>query len=184
MDVRPQSHDPQTPGVSQSYPFKLQRLMDERYVLQQIHVFNGGLGGERASEARQRLNDLLVSLSPETMILMMGTNDLNGGESVSVTVGHMRTLIRDAKGRNAVVFLSTLPRMVPGGRRAIHPEQVIPYNTALASLAASEGVTLVDVHPQLTEEFITPDGIHITEAGNQRLAELYFEALRARFEVR
>ena len=184
IDVRPQTHNPQTPGVSQSYPFKLQALIDARYVLQQIRVFNGGLGGQTAREARPRLNDLIVSLSPQTMILLLGTNDLNGEEPVNVIAGYMQTLIRDAKGRGVIVLLSTLPRMVAGGRRAFHPEKVGPYNAALANLAAVEAVTLVDVHPHIPEQFITPDGIHITEAGNQRLAELYQTALQNRFETR
>ena len=184
QDIRPQTHNPSTPGVSQSYPFKLQALINARYVLQQIGVFNGGLGGQRASEARQRFNDLLVSLAPQTVILMMGTNDLNGNASVNLTAGEMRNMVRDAKNRNVIPFLSTLPRMVPGGHRAIHPELVAPYNAALANVAAVEAVTLIDVFPHITEQFITPDGIHITEAGNQRLAEIYLEALRARFEIR
>jgi lysophospholipase L1-like esterase len=184
QDIRPQNHNPSTPGVSQSYPFKLQTLLTERYALQQIQVFNGGLGGQRASEARQRFNDLLVSLAPQTVILLMGTNDLNANASVNLTAGEMRNMIRDAKTRNVIPFLSTLPRMVPGGHRAIHPELVVPYNNALANVASAEAVTLIDVFPHITEQFITPDGIHITEAGNQRLAEIYFEALRARFETR
>jgi len=44
-------------------------------------------------------------------------------------------------------------------------------------------VQLVDVYPHITVDMLTQDGLHITPAGNQKLAELYFNAIKARFEL-
>jgi lysophospholipase L1-like esterase len=176
-------HDPGTPGVSVSYPFKLQALIADRYTAQAISVFNGGKGGERVTEAQDRFDDLIGDLSPQVVILMTGVNDLNGGVPITTIIDAVEDLIRSALARGIDVILSTIPRQIPEGRRADSAERVDPYNAQLAALALDEGVPLADIHPHLTEAFITPDGLHITEAGNQRLAEIYFEILMARYEA-
>jgi len=176
-------HDPGTPGVASSYPFKLQALLAARYTGQTIQVFNGGRGGERATEGLDRMNQLLGDLVPQVVILMTGVNDLNGGVAIPLLIDAVEDMIRDARARGVDVLLSTIPRQVPGGRRADSVELVDPYNAELAALAVNENVPLVDIHPHLTDSFITPDGLHVTEAGNAVLAGVYFDALKARYET-
>jgi lysophospholipase L1-like esterase len=180
---RPASHDPATPGVPQSYPAKLQALIDARYTAQDVAVFNGGRGGERASEGMSRLLDLIDRFEPQVLILMTGVNDLNGGASIEATAGHVEDLVKAARGLGLAVLLSTLPRQVETGRRAGSLDLIAPYNLLMQAIAIDEGVTLVDIHPHLTDPFITPDGLHITEAGNALLASLYFDAIKARFDA-
>jgi hypothetical protein len=57
------------------------------------------------------------------------------------------------------------------------------FNTMLAAVAAKRGGFLVDVNAQLPLSFIGADGLHLTEAGNQRLAEIWLDALKARYET-
>lgn len=166
-----------------SYPAKLQALVTARYTAQQVLIFNGGKGGERASDALPRMRALIDQLAPQVIIIMTGVNDLNGSATISATADAVEDLIKTAKARGLTVFLSTLPRQVEGGRRAFSLDEVVPYNQTLVRVADKEGATLVDIYPHLTENFITPDGLHITEAGNQRLAELYLDAIKLKFEV-
>jgi len=181
--IVPGSHDPSTPGVITSYPAQLQALVDARYTAQRISIFNGGKGGERASDAYSRMLELISQLKPQVMILMTGVNDLNGGASISQTADAVEELINGAQARGVTVLLSTLPRQVEGGRRAYSIDEIVPYNQTLQRIAGKEAVTLVDIYPHLTDEYITPDGLHITEAGNGLLATLYLEAIKALFEV-
>jgi lysophospholipase L1-like esterase len=176
-------HDPATPGIPTSYPFKLQELIDGRYTDQDIHVFNGGRGGERATEAMDRLVELLDDLDPQVMILMTGVNDLNSALPFGQIIGAIEDLIAEAQSRGVIVLLSTLPRQVEGGRKADAYLLIEPFNAELADVAEDEGIALIDIHPHLTEQYITPDGIHVTEAGDELLASLYFEALMTRFET-
>ncbi len=179
----PGFHDPSTPGVATSYPAKLQALVTARYTAQEVKVFNGGKGGERASEGLSRMLDLIEQLTPQAIIIMTGVNDLNGGASISSTADALEELVKAARARGLTVFLSTLPRQVEDGRRASSVDEVVPYNETVARIAGKEGATLVDIYPQLTEQYITPDGLHISEAGNELLAMLYLEAIKAKFEV-
>lgn len=177
--------DPTTPGLSRSYPYKLQTLISERYTTQTIDVFNGGNGGERATGADtySRLEDLLRQLSPQVVILMEGDNDLNSGVSISDTIGAMEELIGLSRAYGADVLLSTLPAQRAGGSRAFAPDLIVPYNAELATTAADNGATLVDVYPKVTLDLIGADGLHPTEAGNEVLAETYLAVLEAGYEV-
>jgi lysophospholipase L1-like esterase len=175
--------DPSTPGVPRSYPFKLQTLLSSRYTEQTIQIFNGGVGGRRASDDLARLNDLLTRFQPEVLILMHGVNDLSAGIAIGPTIDAIEDLVRAAKGRGVAVLLSTLPRQRPGGFRAFAAALIVPYNLELAATAAREGVALVDIFPAITENFIATDGLHLMESGNQRLAEEYFAAIQAKFEI-
>jgi len=181
--ILPGSHDPSTPGVTSSYPAKLQGLVDARYTDQQIRIFNGGRGGERASDAYPRMLELISQLTPQVIIIMTGVNDLNGGASISTTADAIEELVKGARARGLTVLLSTLPRQVEGGRRAYSIDEVVPYNDTIRRIAAKEAVTLVDIYPHLTDGYITPDGLHITEEGNALLATLYLDAIKVLFET-
>ena len=56
------------------------------------------------------------------------------------------------------------------------------FNDAVKVMAAKKGAILVDVNAQFPESLIGQDGLHPTEAGHQRLAEIYGEAVRVRYE--
>ena len=148
-------------------------------------MFNGGIGGRRASEDLGRMLDLINQLQPEVMVLMEGVNDLNGGASVTATANAIEDMVRAARARNVRVLLSTLTRINPTGTKQLPTASLIPqFNAVLASIAAAKDANLVDVFPHIGIELVAPDGLHLLEAGNQRLAELYLEALILLFESR
>lgn len=176
------AHDPGTPGKVTSYPAQLHELLKARYTGQTIQVFNGGFGGRRATEDTGRFVDYLRTYRPELVILMHGANDLNGGAPIAEPITAVETMISDARSRGIDLFLSTLPRQREGGKRAFAVELVPVYNEELADSAKDRGVPLIDIYPQISLEMLTPDGLHITPEGNLKLAQIYFEAIKARYE--
>lgn len=182
-------HDPGTPGSALSYPFKLWTILETTYTEQAISVFNAGLGGEEAAgpTTLPRFDDAIRRHLPQLIILMHGTNDLNAGTERGRIVDAMENLIREAQARGVTVFLSSVPRMLPGvgnppkgGAAARVPN----YNEELRRMAEEEGVVFIDIYPHITDSMISPlDGLHLTQAGNQKLAELYYEAIKARYHV-
>lgn len=56
------------------------------------------------------------------------------------------------------------------------------FNVEIARLATAMGAGLVDIASSMTDDMIAPDGLHLTAAGNRRLAQVCFEALRSRYE--
>jgi lysophospholipase L1-like esterase len=88
------------------------------------------------------------------------------------------------------VYLATLPPENPStsacGKRGGNWAFVAPYNDLLRGIAASEGVTLVDVNAAFngdTTTLIDCDGLHPTPAGYQVIADTFFKALQTTLEV-
>lgn len=176
-------------GLAQSYPFKLQTLLSARYSTQTVSVFNAGIAGRKASEDRSRLARAISDSSPELVILLEGANDLNSivgpavNAAIDATVAAMEDMVRDTVARGLPVFLATLPPQRPGGPKAGGVEYLPKYSTDLKTMAAKKGAILVDVNAQLPLALIGQDGLHPTELGYQTLADIVFEAIRARYEI-
>ena len=177
-------------GLPRSYPYKLQSLLSARYTGQSLAVFNGGRAGERATQARGRFNDLLAEARPELVLLLEGANDFNApfgeGEGINAritaTVSALEDMVRDAGFRGVPVMVGTLPPQRPGGPKAGAASFLGRANDAIKAMAARKGAQAVDLHAQMTLADIGEDALHPTEAGYQRIAEIWLEAIKARFE--
>jgi lysophospholipase L1-like esterase len=186
-----------TAGLPQSYPFKLQTLTSARYTGQTISVLNGGKAGEWAKDTgtRQRCNDDLSQAKPELLLLMDGANDLLGlvgvpepalGNGIQATLNAVEDLVRDATGRGIAVMLATLPPQRLGGvpkPRGDAAPFLGRYNDGLKSIASKKGAQLVDLFARVPLSLVGQDGLHLTEAGYQRVAEVFLETIRTAYEV-
>ncbi len=177
-----------TVGPPQAYPFKLQDLLSSRYTTQTITVLNAGKPGELVATAAalKRFNDSLSEAKPDVVLLLEGANDLNNaGEMVNATitasVSSLEEMVKEAVRRNIPVMVATLPpQRPPKGTAAAFVQK---FNDAVKVMAATKGGILVDVYPQLPDSMIGQDGLHPTESGYQRLAEIFRDAIRAQYET-
>ncbi len=176
-------------GLTTSYPFKLQALMTSRFTDQTITVLNAGRPGESAtdSDTPARFSAALSEAAPEVLLLMEGANDLNGvSASVTRTVNAMEDMMREAQRRGVFVMLATLPPQRPGpGSKTTSPDILTRYNAGLRTIAekkAAEGAQLVDVNALLPLSLIGQDGLHPSAAGYDRLAEIFLDAIEAKYE--
>ncbi len=190
-------HPTNSPGTVKGYPYKLLTLLTQRYPAQTISVYNGGYGGrflsDDATDTPDRtLGEFLDAFNPQVMILMHGANDLNQENpvpSVQTVAAYAGLLIDKAQARGTRVILSSLPPRLTGGTpdRAKNPQLVAPYNSALQSVAAQKGVPFVDVYTPIIQNLagpdLAPDGLHLTQAGNDKLAAVYFRTLKLLYET-
>jgi len=178
-----------TAGLAESYPFKLQTLETDRYSSQSIGVFNAGNPGESAqdSRTRNRLSSAIGESNAEVVLLMEGANDLNQGSStpnttITATVNALEDMVRDTTARGIPVMLATLPPQRPNSPKGGAASFLTRYNDALKVMADKKGAMLVDVYAQFPLDLIGQDGLHPTEAGYQKLAEIFQAALAAKWE--
>lgn len=180
-----------TPGLPQSYPYKLGELLTARYTSQTIETSNAGLAGETNRQGVDRIGFALREAQPEVVLLMEGANDLNQMSDLTGTdltaaidrsLGAMEDMVRDAQRNGAFVMLATLPPQREGGRRAGGFENLGRYNDGLKLLASRKGADIVDVNAQLPAALIGEDGLHPTEEGYQRLAQIFLDTLIAKYE--
>ena len=184
--------------VDQVYPAVLMGLMTPRYTSQILSMTNCGRYGETSEAGQDRLRSVLNggSCGPlipagarklstglfDVLLLLEGTNDLNQTIPISRTREALRTDIRNAKSAGVLqVFLSTVPPNFIASS-----DSVVALNDQIRSLAASENVVLIDSYTALggaSSTLIGKDGIHPTAAGQQIMAQTFFTAIQANFEV-
>ena len=185
------------------YPIRLLQDLDARYTTQtaQISVTNEGCQGELASSssaspcegapnAQSRLGRILDAGNYDAVLIMEGSNDVNlipgdaGAEGRALSA--LQTMIDYAKGVSHVrPYLATLPPMNPAGTpsRTAGASFVNDFNVHLAALAASEGITLVDVNANISLSLLAPDGLHLRQAGYDKIAQVFLSSLEATAEV-
>jgi lysophospholipase L1-like esterase len=166
----------------------LRAMLAARYTSQTISMVTKGVGGESAATGATRLPLELDANHPDALLLEEGVNDLAGGQPASITpmIDALRAMVRQAKNRGVLVFLTTLPPERAGGANASALPAIPEANNQIRLLALSEHVTLVDLFAGLggsPDPYIDTDGLHPNEIGYQKIAQLFFDAIRATLEV-
>jgi lysophospholipase L1-like esterase len=177
------------PGAS--YPTQLLSMLQARYTAQTatLTMTNSGAPGEWAEDGARRLPGILASQRPEVVLLMEGINELGalGSPGISRAIAALDTMAKEVRNRGARLFLATVAPTRPGGKTPIPASQIMALNDRIRVLALGEGAVLVDVYPVLNQEldrYVGVDGLHLNEAGYQKLAELFFAAIRNDLEAR
>ena len=172
--------------TSTAYPSVLLTMLNARYTAQTFVVSNAGLGGETTAQGAARLRDVLRANSPEILLLLEGSNDLNQHISADVIVNNLRDMVRAARERGLLVFLGTLPPQRAGGRNTGAPEAVSPANDRIRVMASNENAVLVDIYAAfggVAGSLIGDDGLHPDQAGYGKIAETFFASIRDRLET-
>lgn len=171
---------------SASYPTQLLRLLNARYREQAaiIDVVNAGLGGEQADQGAARFSSTCAAAEPEAVLLLEGVNGINDG--IEPIIRALTRMVEDAEGLGTRVFIATLVPTLEGRQRSQSVLRIQELNERIARLAAAEDAVLVDLYTAMRPDAATligVDGLHPTEAGYRRMAELFFDAIRADLEL-
>ena len=96
----------------------------------------------------------------------------------------METMVGQAQRTGAVVLVASLPPQNPAGSRGDAAPRLPEYARELKRMAADEGAGFVDLFNLLGtwEGLVGADGLHPTPAGYQKIAQLWADAIEARFE--
>ena len=183
----PAMHNPTTPGVATSYQFKLDATLKSIYTAQvnEIKVLNFGVGGESAvgSAAKDRLQSSLAAQKPDIVLLLHGVNNVNNPEtSMQVIFDAIEELIEEANKLGVKqVFVANLPPQNPT-TKARAGRRILEFNAWLPGVAVEENAILVDIHSGInTQTMLMPDGLHLNETGNAKVAELFYAAIKAKY---
>jgi lysophospholipase L1-like esterase len=176
------------PGPPVGYAFKLRTLLQERYTAQSFSMTDEGVGGESITAGMARLPGVLSRDNPEVVMLLEGINDLNGGRDAAIpaVVNGLRSMVRTVRGRGMAPLVATFLPQRPGGQRAFAVASIVPANEQVRAMVAAEGAVLVDLYPVFEGKLDTllgPDGLHPTGEGYQKMADTFFEVIRARLET-
>jgi len=172
-----------------SYPTQLQSQLRTTYASQagSITVVNGGEASERILDGNERFPGVFDANRPEVVLLMEGANGLpQVGPDIST--GVMRVMVQKAKSGGARVFVGSMIPQVAGRPRATTPtSELLSYNNTLQIMSTQEAVIYVDLYNPMLPDVATligSDGLHPTESGYRKIADLFFAAIRTALETR
>jgi lysophospholipase L1-like esterase len=94
-------------------------------------------------------------------------------------------MVRQAKGRGIHVLLATLPPQNPAGSRGRGAVALPDFNAGIAHTAELDAVPLVDLYGQMGtfEGYIGVDGLHPTEVGYAKIADIFMKSIQGNLEV-
>ncbi len=174
--------------TKRGYPAELARLLG-------VEVVNAGVGGNTTTAALRRLQADVLAQHPTHVVIFFGTNDSRlDAPKVHVPVdryvAQLRQMITACSALPARVVLCTLPPINPepyfqrhapepfaaaGGLAAV----LGTYRDAVLALGRELNLPVVDLHQLLVAHpaWLSPDGVHPTDAGNAIIARLVAEKL-------
>jgi lysophospholipase L1-like esterase len=176
---------------SASYPTQLLTMLRGRYTGQAsaLEMTNSGVPTEWAEDGALRLPGVMSNVRPQIVLLLEGVNDLAalGTRGVQSAWRAIDTMAKEIRNRGARAFIATIPPPRPTGSKAVPLSLIQSLNANIRDTARGEGAVLVDVFQALSTNvnlYISVDGLHPTEAGYQKIAETFFQAIRQDLEVR
>jgi len=192
-----------TPVVGGGYPERLRAMLTAYSNQQQFGVTNRGLPGEPAFDGEHRLQSELselmggsvpLSLRPQALLLLEGINDMNAGISPARAASSVAGMVQTARLFNLTVLVATIPQTYRsvdsmGVVRENSAEQVPVFNAELRRLVSGlQNVRVVDLYAAFGTSsygtYVGLDGLHLTPAGYDRMAQWFHAAIVDQFPVR
>ena len=136
--------------------------------------------------ATQLSSGRLATVPPNTVLIMLGTNDIDNGIDIENAPGRLSNYIDEiyAQTGNAdlSIFVGSIP---PNGRSPQRASDVIDFNSALPDIVSAQQALGRDVHfvdhfTPLNDDFdnlIRSDNLHPTAAGDAVIAQQWFNAI-------
>jgi lysophospholipase L1-like esterase len=141
---------------------------------------NQGISGENTAGLLKRLN-LLDDLKPQTIVVMVGVNDLIKGNADETVITNYQKLIDELKAKHPkaeIVMQSILPhggdRLTVNDREQVlkvSNERIVQINRQLRELATQREVKFLDLHAVfvdaegLLRSDLSTDGLHLNAQG-------------------
>ncbi|GBF50152.1 GDSL-like protein [Leptospira ryugenii] len=141
-----------------------------------VNIVNRGIGGDMTETLLERIEEDVLSLSPEVVIIEIGGNDLIYGKCLSYSQDNTLAILDRIERKNPktkVILIAVPPTLVPELNR------IVPvFNLFLSETARNrKNVTYIEVWnemrqkdaPVIDADFVRPNGdpIHFNERGYQ-----------------
>lgn len=149
-------------------------------------VINEGKFGETLSEGSQRLGDVLsLHSGVEYIYILQGANDVSDERNTPIgqMLASVEQMMDQASTHSLYPILVAVP---PRTRQALLADQTWPttedWNEALGDYALTNGIDWVDLHQAFVtqpgwESFLDEEGLHLTTAGQEFVAEVLYSAV-------
>lgn len=160
-----------------------------------FEVLNRGVGSNTTAQAFDRLASDVLPYLPGILLVQFGFNDANVRDWARVPrvgVDEFRKNLREfhrlalKQGQHCVFVINHMIGEVSGmqGNGHTYRDNFAPYNITIRELAARLNAPYIDLPSAMAtrnidlDEFLAPDRLHLSRAGNRIYAEMILEGLQ------
>lgn len=154
-------------------------VLDDHYADLPLACYNRGIGGDTTSGVLNRLDVSVFDVEPSTVVLMIGTNDINGGldekgilERYSKIIDEIYSTLPDVK----LYCMSIIPQNSQIEEYSTinlsdTTERILKINPKIRQIAEEKGAKYLDLFPLLADENnhliseYSDDGLHLNYKG-------------------
>lgn len=139
------------------------------------NVVNAGISGERADQAKSRIDGVLAEHQPKLVIIELGGNDFLQRRNAKAVKEDLRAIIQSVKAHGSIPVLVAVPALSPVAAITGKPSDADIYK----ELAKEEKINLIPnvFSDILGQENLKQDHVHPNQAGYRVLAEGIYQAL-------
>ena len=135
-------------------------------------VLNFGVGAVEASYGAKTVGSALAR-KPGYVCILFGANDCIHGTSAETSLASLRRIVQACKANKTRPLVAT-----PTPMRAPHFGQsarILRLSAGIRAIAKEEGVPCIDLNAAFGdgEGLLAPDGLHMTDAGNDLIARKF-----------
>lgn len=154
-------------------------VLDDYYADLPLATYNRGIGGDTTSGVLKRLKVSLFDIAPSKIVLMIGTNDVNGKVSSDVILQRYEEILQkiyEALPTVELYCMSLIPQnedieKYSSVSVADNTETILALNQEISVLAQSFGATYLDLFSLVANEnnrlikTYSDDGLHLNTNG-------------------
>lgn len=153
--------------------------LDDYYADLDLACYNRGIGGDTTDGVLRRLKVSIFDIKPSKIVLMIGTNDVDGGKNNAYIVANYRKILDEIKENQPKVelfFMSVIPQNkdfenASGLNVTENNRQIVELNSEIAKLCDEYGYTYINIYNSLLGEDgyldkkYSDDGLHLNANG-------------------
>jgi acyl-CoA thioesterase I len=156
--------------------------------LHTTHFVNEGIPGTTLNAAYQTELTNALSIRPSLATVFFGFNDLTAHVPRAAFLQDLHDLVitlRRARTRVLIIGLPDLAKVPAAAHRIQKLHKIVmSWNAGMRAVAQQTGGRFLDLRPYAGElakhrEYISADGLHPSNAGHARLAQVVLKAIRA-----
>jgi len=154
--------------------------LDDYFADLDLACYNRGIGGDTTSGVLRRIEVSITELAPSKVVLLIGTNDINGGVEQDKIVANYREIlatVRAALPDTEILLMSVIPQGdglngVAGIDVAANTARILALNEEIRAMSDSDDkihyfdifTLLADENNRLKKEY-SDDALHLNAGG-------------------
>ncbi len=148
-----------------------------------LPILNRGISGDWALKALKRFDSDVLKLKPKLLVLLIGTNDLEHGQSIDAILDNIEIMLEKAHEKNIKVILCSLLPVTGKYIKGRPLNDILKINNNLKELSLKHAADYVDFHSQLINkegkfiQDLTSDGLHPSRSGYLKMTKILFPYL-------